>query len=132
MWSGWGWEDGVWLCGAGIAQGYLRSRRPSHAVVTGCGAAVAGRCGIAWFRRLIVRGSVVTRDRCPFSVRSESVYVCGAAVRHKSVICPMHGGKRLKSCSDKYRIFVADVVSYSPYGVEEAWVMSSIESSRTR
>ena len=26
----------------GIAQGYLRSRRPSHAVVAGCGAAVEG------------------------------------------------------------------------------------------
>ena len=41
--------------------------------------------GIAWFRGLIVRGSVVTRDRCPFPVRSESVYVCGAGVRRKSV-----------------------------------------------
>jgi len=51
--------------------------------------------GIAWFRGRIVRGrgtkctteigSRVPRDRCPFSVRSESVYVCGAAVRRKSV-----------------------------------------------
>ena len=51
--------------------------------------------GIAWFRGLIVRGRVmkctaevgsrVPRDRCPFSVRSESVDVCGAAVRRKSV-----------------------------------------------
>ena len=52
--------------------------------------------GIAWFRGLIVRGRVtkctaevgsrVSRDpTSPFPVRSESVYVCGAAVRRKSV-----------------------------------------------
>ena len=41
VWSGWGWEDGVWLCGAGIAREYLQGRRLSHAVVAGCGAEVS-------------------------------------------------------------------------------------------
>lgn len=44
-----GGKIGLWVCGVGIAQEYPRGRRPSHAVVAGCGAAVEGGWGLRGF-----------------------------------------------------------------------------------
>ena len=52
VWSWWGLEDGVWPCGAGIAQEDPPRPKAEHAVVAGCGAVVEGDAlvSVGWFR----------------------------------------------------------------------------------